>query len=194
MATVIEICNLALTHLGQAPIISFEDPNNRVEELCGIHYPLVRDVIVESRMWTFATVRARIETTQKDEWGAQYLHNVPEDWLKVFRAYRRVNVTGKGPQANWVMEGNKILSDEKILYIWGVIRITDPSTFPPMVVSTMAERLASDMCVTITENRRLKNDLLKAHEKSLNEASSRDGGQGRSEIIESNRLIGARYK
>lgn len=204
MSSEIDICNLALSYLGQQRITNLLDPQNRQEELCALHYPIIRDLVTEIRMWTWATVRDTSTTSQRDEWGQMFSHDTPEGWLKVFRAFSSVN-SGLGSErtnrrrrmganANWWYEDGKIISENSTLFLWGVRQVVDANKFPKTVVTTMAYRLAADMCVAITENSKLKVSLMASYETDLSEAAARDGGQGRNEIIESNQLTGSRYR
>lgn len=204
MSSEVEICNVALSYLGQDPIISIEEPSSRVAELCALHYPITRDAMTELRMWSFAIAKITSNSTQLDEWEQRFVHPKPDGWLKVFRAYRSltldsrnlqiVSIRPRGVQSQWNMENDKIVADDSFLFLWGVEQITDTNRFPKTFVKALAARLAVDMCMAITESRSLREDMAKLYDVDLQDASSRDGGQGRSELIEANQLIGVRFR
>jgi hypothetical protein len=59
MASKVDICNLALSHIAQAVnITSIEPPDGSAfAEHCAQHYPTARDMCLEMHEWTFATTR-----------------------------------------------------------------------------------------------------------------------------------------
>lgn len=60
MASVVDICNLALAHLGDnATIASIDPPEGSAQaEHCQRFYPIARDTLLEMHSWSFATKRA----------------------------------------------------------------------------------------------------------------------------------------
>ena len=194
MSNEIEICNMALSYLGQDPILNLIDPKNTPEQLCALHYPIVRDSVIADRMWTFATMRAVSETNQKDEWGDQYAHDIPDGWLKVFRAYYNIQSQTKKIQSKWVVESGKILSDDPILYLWGVRQVVDVNEIPAQVQQAIAQMLAAELAIPITQNNSLMANMWALYETKLRAAAARDGGQGRAEIMDSTRLTDARAR
>lgn len=60
MASVVDICNLALAHLGDnATIASIDPPEGSAQaEHCQRFYPIARDTLLEMHSWSFATRRA----------------------------------------------------------------------------------------------------------------------------------------
>ncbi len=62
MASAIDICNQALSHLGDsATVASIDPPEGSVQaEHCARFYPLARDALIELHNWSFATRRATL--------------------------------------------------------------------------------------------------------------------------------------
>lgn len=60
MASVVDICNLALAHLGDnATIASIDPPEGSAQaEHCQRFYPIARDTLLEMHSWSFSTKRA----------------------------------------------------------------------------------------------------------------------------------------
>jgi len=81
MASVVDICNLALAHLGDnATIASIDPPEGSAQaEHCQRFYPIARDTLLEMHSWSFATKRAygaEVENT----WPMwQYAYTMPGD-------------------------------------------------------------------------------------------------------------------
>lgn len=85
MASEVDICNLALSHLGQSrQITSISPPDGSAEAaLCHRFYPIARGMYLEAHNWGFATRRATLAATgtPPTEWAVQYA--MPSDALKI---------------------------------------------------------------------------------------------------------------
>lgn len=84
MASDIDICNLALSHLGnEANIASFDELSVEAEN-CKRYYPIVRGMVQESMDWSWNTRRvalALLDTTPPAEWNLVYA--LPSDCLRM---------------------------------------------------------------------------------------------------------------
>lgn len=84
MASDIDVCNLALSHLGnEANIASFSEASVEAEN-CKRYYPIVRGIVQEAHDWNWNTRRAALAllgTTPPAEWNLVYA--VPSDSIAV---------------------------------------------------------------------------------------------------------------
>jgi hypothetical protein len=74
VASEVDICNLALAHIGDgANVRSITPPDETVQaEKCAIFYPIARDIALESHGWSFAVQRAELNqlvTNPVDSWS-----------------------------------------------------------------------------------------------------------------------------
>ena len=83
MATEVDICNLALAHLGDdATIASIKPPEGSAQaEKAARFYPIARDTLLDSHTWNFAMKRATIPLTTNtlEQWD--YAYTAPIDML-----------------------------------------------------------------------------------------------------------------
>jgi len=192
MISEVSICNQALGYLGANPITSFADQSTTAE-LCRNNYPYIRDAVLEERMWTFATARATSTVADLDPWGQMYAHEIPLNWISVFRCYRDVNnIECPIKSAGWRREGQSVLSREATVYLWGVKRITNTGAFSPLFTQALAARIAAELSIAITESKTLQADLWALYQAKLSDAATRDGQQGSREKITSNSLVNVR--
>jgi len=79
----VDICNLALAHLGDTARLVTLDDDTRQAELCRQYYDLARDGLLEMHRWEWATRRITLETTTKEDTVTQwdYAYLLPDDWL-----------------------------------------------------------------------------------------------------------------
>lgn len=78
MASEVDICNLALGHLGDdATVSSINPPEGSIQaEHCARFYPVARDLCLEAHEWGFATRRATL---------AQLSITLPPEWLYAYQ-------------------------------------------------------------------------------------------------------------
>jgi hypothetical protein len=85
MASEVDICNLALGHLGDnATVASISPPEGSAQaEHCSRFYPIARDSLLEMHNWAFAMRRANLAllTSNWPEW--LYAYAVPADAVNI---------------------------------------------------------------------------------------------------------------
>ena len=145
------------------------------------NYQFLRNAVIEEGLWTFATVRYISSSADKDDWGTDYIHEVPPDWLTVMRVYKDVSSHNKAnwEQAYWQLESDGIHSAESMLYLYGVVEVTDTSKFTELFSQALAARIAADAAIPLTENRLLQADMWQLYSQKLDIAFGVDGKQGR---------------
>ena len=192
----IDICNLALTKLGQQPITSFTDNTTR-SAIMGRNYAPLRDKLQRKR-WNFNRVYANqpaLSTAPPFEY--QYAYPLPDDYLRLELA-AQVQPNGApppgqvpfGPPISIVgMPGvdlsdynNSRSQDYRIVgkQIWSNIppplsiiygaRVTDPNMFDANFVETLATYLAFELCEVITNSNAKKAALGQDYKEELFEA------------------------
>lgn len=189
MASEIQICNLALSYLGQSPITNLMNPQNATEQLCALNYKPCRDAVLEAHNWTFAMARATLTTPDvtPPEWGLAYRFQLPTNLLRVVWAGRQQD-ENYYDTFDWQVEDDYLVTDANPVWIRYVKVIEDASKFSPLFVQALACRLAMDMCVSITENVALYERLVNMFAAKIGEAVNVDALQGRSKRIKQNIL------
>lgn len=83
MASAVDICNLALGHLGDAATVASIDPpeGSAQAEHCARFYPIARDSLLEMHNWSFAMRRIALSqlTNNTNQW--LYRYALPPDFL-----------------------------------------------------------------------------------------------------------------
>lgn len=86
MASVVEICNMAISHLGTGKEISAITEASEEANACNRFYEIARDSVLEDYPWPFARKFATlnlIEEDPTDEWS--YSYRYPADCLRINR-------------------------------------------------------------------------------------------------------------
>ena len=194
MVSETSICNQALSWLGQVNISSL-DERSRSAEWMKSNYAFIRDAVLESRLWTFATARQRSDSTTSSTWGSQYSHAVPLGWLSVKQVYTDVSASDESNwkmSKGWTREGNNVQAKDSTVYMRGIIRVVDTASYTPMFVQVLAARIAADASIPLTENRSLYTDKWNVYTALLREAAASDGQQSGNRTVRSDRLINIR--
>lgn len=84
MASEVEICNLALGHLGdRATVASINPPEGSAQaEHCQRFYPIARDTLLEMHDWNFAVRRVGLAQVTSPTSSWQYAYAKPADCLR----------------------------------------------------------------------------------------------------------------
>lgn len=144
MASVVDICNLALAHLGdEANISAISPPDGSAQsEHCARFYPIARDELLAMHTWGFATTRTAPAALDSDSDAWAYSYSVPNGCLRIHRAM----VDGSDDSeegTGYVREGQRIYTSEEVTVLVFTQRITDPTKFDPLFVTCLSWLLAS---------------------------------------------------
>lgn len=173
MASEVEICCLALAHLGDSATVASIDPpeGSSQAEHCARFYPIARDELLEMHDWSFATLRVALAQVANSwpEWTYAYAR--PSDALKIIAvldANAPADYSGAYPLPSWPScygglninqigvytpqtfacetdsSGNEIIFTNQVNAVARYKRgVTDTSKFSALFTSTLARLLAS---------------------------------------------------
>jgi hypothetical protein len=154
----IDICNLALSHLGdEANVIAITPPDGTMQAAhCGRFYPIARDAVLASFDWSFATKRALVAQLATNPAAADwaYAYTLPSDCLRPLSAlYPGVpavdfgTLQTDGGSFPYLMEsaddGSRVMYTNVPTATLRYIGTVTDTTFPPLVVLAIARLLAS---------------------------------------------------
>lgn len=172
MASVVDICNLALGHLGDtASVTSIDPPEGSAQaEHCARFYPIARDTLLEMHNWNFASRRivpAQLTSTWP-EW--KYAYQVPSDVINIvsilppdaqddystrwaptdapWTNYSPVVAAGRYVPQPYTIEvmadGTQVIyTNQQDAVLRYTQRVDDPTRFTPLFVLTLSWHLAS---------------------------------------------------
>ena len=202
----VKICNQALIWLGANVITSLGDSSDEAVA-CNAVYEGLRDAVLEEREWTFAISRFEPVALGTDPlWGFDKAFQIPTNVLRVLQVSNAQGSdgtvlsgsrggTGQGRynEIEWLREGDTIVANSVTrIYARAIIRITDPTKFSAAFVQALAARIAMDLAIPITNNRKLQSDMAALYGEKLRMAAATDGLQGRSYRTRANGLTQVR--
>ena len=88
MASEVDICNLALSHLRVAAIVSLLDTTTRAAA-CNTHYAVARDTVLREHAWGFAKKRKILIIIEDTYAGWDYSYLYPADCIVAHEIYDR---------------------------------------------------------------------------------------------------------
>lgn len=145
MSSEVEICNLALSHLGDsATVASINPPEGSAQaEHCQRWYPIARNALLEMHDWGFATARALLAELPNawPQWTHTYAR--PSDCLKVLAILPSTgcydhDVQGQAYVTESDANGNQIiLTDQANAMVRYTRMVTDTSKFSPLFTDAL---------------------------------------------------------
>ena len=222
MASIVEICNTALAHLGDdATVASIDPPEGSPQaEHCKRFYPMAVRNTLERHAWAFATKRAILAEltlpTNINQW--QYVYALPADFITAiavldytapddfnslpnppFMNYLSVPIPPYTPQPYNIesfANGTKVLyTNQQYALLRYVSDVNDTSKFSGLFTDAATRLLASYLAGPVikgTEGRQVAQTLLKEYEAVLALAKDQDGEQTDIDIRHTPDWIGSR--
>lgn len=151
MASVVQLCNMALSHIGsEARVSSISPPDGSVEAgYCATFYDLARTELLEPGNWAFALKRAALAEVTNPSTVWSYAYAKPSDCLRALRILRPAQnpvgepYMGDRDTAPFDIEGDVILTNAPNAVLLYVQDVTDSTKFPASFTSALSYLLAS---------------------------------------------------
>lgn len=173
MASEVDICNLALSHLGDvATVASINPPSGDAQSAhCARFYPVARDAVLEMHTWGFATRRIALalNATNPAPNSWKFCYAPPSDvinYLAILDPSVRddnsvgIQMAGVGPYTapvvglgiytpqEYVVESDDsgsdiILTNQELAVLRYTHAVTDTTKFTPLFVMSVSHLLAS---------------------------------------------------
>lgn len=157
MASVVQICNMALSHIGSdARVTSISPPDGSVEAgHCATFYDQARTELLEPGSWSFSLARARLPqvTNASDVWA--YAYAKPSNCLRPLRILRPSPAmtvftedlitlqADDRNSADFDIEGEVLYSNEPDAVLVFVQDVTDTTRFTPSFTGALSFALAA---------------------------------------------------
>ena len=170
MASVVDICNGALNQLGASTILTLtEDSKNA--RLCNARFTQVRDAVFRSHPWNCLQKRVQLAAdSDAPAWGFTTQYTLPADCLRV--------LTILDYDADYKIEGRKILTDNSTMKILYISRVTDPNEYDELLRETLSAALAADIAYAVTSSNPTASNMYKLFQDKLKDARFVDSTEG----------------
>lgn len=209
MASIVQICNMALSHIGAGPLISsISPPDGSVEAgYCATFYDIARTELLEPGTWSFALKRAALApvTNASDVWT--YAYALPSDCLRALRILRpslAVTVFNQDEVAlrqddrdgaPFDLEAQVLYTDQPDAVLVYTVDVTDSARFTGSFTATLSYLLASYLAGPIikgNEGARLS-DAMRSRAMSMADVSLASAANASSaEVFVTSSIVAAR--
>lgn len=154
----LQICNLALAKLGEAPLHEIDLNGPPAARLCYMHYhPSRREVLVSNR-WSFAIAETTVTSAEEPSPASSNLprhlpHALPPDCLRV------LEVSSHG----WMLRGRSVYCPQKTIRLRYISDVEDPTLFDPLFTDALCTLLACKLCIPLTASTTARQMLMEEY-------------------------------
>jgi len=184
----VQICNSALIKVGTDLIISLADDNKRAK-VCQHQYPILRDEVLRSHPWKFATARIELaEVLPAPDFGDyENWFQLPSDCLRVLQIIDLIDGVA------WERSGDLLLINAKTVKIKYIKRVTDTTLYDANFSEVLATRIASDLAWSLTQNAALAEAFMRQYLTIIRPSMSFSAMEGSVPSIKTNTWLTSRY-
>lgn len=172
MASVVDICNSALNQIGAANITALTE-DSKAARVLNQRYEFVRDMVFRAHPWNSLITRKKLAAdSDAPAFEFAYAFTLPTDpyCLRVLHLDFHDII--------YRVEGRKILTDEAVVNLVYVGRVTDPQQYDTLLTETIATALAADVSYNIVGSSTLTQTLNQLYTTKLSEARFVDATEG----------------
>ncbi|SNS15859.1 hypothetical protein [Pseudomonas segetis] len=152
MASVVQICNIALSRIGQTQFIDSLTEQSKAAELCDLHYDACREEVLQAAPWPFAEARVYLADIGSPPVNWLYRYRYPTDCLQaqyISLPGMRMPSTELRPKFKVINAsgGRAIVADMPQAELVYTVSVEDTTYFPPLFVSALAWRVAAELAM-----------------------------------------------
>ena len=182
MTTAVDICNMALSYLGdRATITSIDPPEGSPQaDHCARFYPIALGQILRAGSWSFATARKQLPQVTDVPPGFTYAYAYPSDCMEL----RSVRDKGGNPILSYsvIRSGDATVIGTHVPVGWVEYSTSEtkdevlPSDFADALAHLLASKLAGAM-ITGSSGAQMAEEHLKIYLTLLKDVMQRDAKQ-----------------
>jgi hypothetical protein len=189
MPSTVDICNLALMHIGVNATIASLTEQSTEARACSRVYDTAKNATLRDHNWNFATKYISLADIGTPPEGWHYRYQYPNDCIKAISVTPATNnITAQKQHSFRVvsqdnLETKAIICNISPATLEYVADIKSSQNFDPLFVEAISLRIASMIAFTLTGKTRLRNDALKLYEDTIANARFIDAQEGQSQDI-----------
>lgn len=148
----VDIGNFALQHLGEPAVISF-DEGTLAANLLKQRFPQSRDAVLSLHHWNEARARKQLfKEIPGPDFGYKNSYPLPEKFLHPWSIDKDFDFKyiQYGSKKRFSIEGDRLLTNADEVYLSYSIQETDTTKFKPLLVDTIAAKVAIDIGFALT--------------------------------------------
>jgi len=158
----VQVANLALSNLGEAPIQNLNDNNARARIANSRVDDVIRTVL-RMHDWNSAMTRVALSKIDDPLFGWNSTFQLPADYIKVIEVW---------PISKFRVQGQNLLSNEATLNLLYIYEPEDINSLDVLLAEAIALKLAVEITETLTGKDGLKDRMMQKYLMALQEARS----------------------
>jgi hypothetical protein len=197
MISQVDICNLALTHLGVKPITSLEDSSAPARALKLI-FNNTRDAVLRAHNWNFASkTEALAEISGEPVLGWSHLYKYPSNALFIRKIMNDQTLSITTPQEfkeclSPRTNQKAIAAKIPLAYAEFTVRITDSNSFDANFVDALSYRLAATLAQPLTGDAGMGSRLLGVYDVMIRDAHRANMSEGTESVRRTSSFVDVR--
>lgn len=180
MASEVDICNLALSHVGANSTISSLSEQSEEAFHCNLLYTDLRDSTLRAHNWGFATKYLALSDLGSPPGNWAYRYSYPNDCIRARQILQTNSALGPIPfEVGIATAGNApvILTDQETATLVYTVQVTDTLAFDVMFVQALAWRLAAELTMPLTRDFEKMQAALQMFQMVIGEARTVDSNE-----------------
>lgn len=184
MASVVDICNKALSLIGQEAIVSLDD-NSPQAFACRTHWAPLRDEVLRGHKWNCVSKRALLNRLiEAPAFEYKYYYQLPADCLMVKELI---------PAQNFEVESGLLLCDSETAAIKYIKSEDDTTKYDAQLSAALSFLLASELAYLSTSSASLADGFDKKGANKLADAKASDSFEGKRSDKRGGKFLRAKY-
>lgn len=165
-----DVANVALREIGSTAITSISDGSDVANVVDDI-YTEVRDDLLRSHPWNFATKRVQLAQSATDPaFEFDHAYVLPSDWLRTISVHDNDAGHGTLVYRHEIVNGQQVLvTSSDAVYLRYVYQVTDPNLMSADFRRAFALSLARDLAIPLTSS----NSMQEKYDQMANRAIAR---------------------
>lgn len=198
----IDICNMALAHLGEPPIDTISPPVTEREDIVALQYDDARQNVLRKNVWNFAKKRVLASRSGTPTFDYADEYALPSDFIRLLSVNGLSATTGSGEAGGEIsqtldydIEGRSVLlnaSGAPTVQMRYIADIETVSTWDPLFRKLVILTLALQLAYTITGKKEMVEQMNALLTRELPDAASIDGQEVPPKRIQRSRALTAR--
>jgi hypothetical protein len=192
MTSIVQICNIALSNIGEQRISALTDNTERAR-LCNLRFEDCRDAVLRSYPWKCAVARSALaSTTTAPAWGFAFQYVLPSDCLRVLDIEEF--------NQPYEIEGKFIVTDATSVKLKYIQRVEDPNQFDSLLIQAVALKLASELAESVSGRADLRDRMLSKYLQVISEARGVDATERSmpeeltADLFINSRIVGSEFR
>lgn len=185
MASVVSICNLALSNIGKDNIQALTDAGAEARA-CSQFYEHTRDILLHGYPWRFAGETVSLAQITNDRVGQwKYAYRRPSDclkvrWLRPQYSDQEVPMTVQEELAiQYEIEGDVIYTNISPAFLRMTQNVSDPTKFPPLFIEALAWHLSVRLAMPLTRDPKVRAEAFQMATMATGQAQMMDANEQR---------------